>query len=360
MTNFSTIETALSAIRQGKMVIVVDSPDRENEGDFIMAAEWVTPEAVTFMAEQARTLITLSIDYITAKRLELMPLTQTNTSLHSTPFAMTVDAREHTTTGSSAFDRALTIKKIVDPSSSAGDFARPGHVFPLIARDGGVLQRVGHTEAAYDLARLSGCKPAGLLSEIMMPSGKMACLPELIELGRKFGMPIITIEDLIVYRLRNERTVVPGPSESVGPAGNQWTLHRFHDVVDGTTHQAFVFGDIARLAPVPVRVEAGSVAALFTLTEISGKKGSIHSAVEIITKAGAGVIVIINRPQPSYENTLGVRHNAEAEFREYGTGVQILLALGISTVKVITYKVKDYVAIEGFGIEITGTIVPTD
>ena len=204
---FNTIEEAIEDIKNGKIVIVVDDEDRENEGDFIIAAEKVTPEAVNFMAKYGRGLICVAITELRARELELEPMVDFNTSKHNTAFLVSVDYIRGTTTGISAFDRAKTIQAIVDPNSKPGDFAKPGHVFPLQAVEGGVLRRAGHTEAAVDLARLAGLYPAGVLCEIMNDDGTMARVPELFKIAKKFGLKIITIKDLISYRLKREKLI---------------------------------------------------------------------------------------------------------------------------------------------------------
>ncbi len=252
---FAPIEDAIEDIRQGKMVIVVDDENRENEGDFIMAAEKVTPEAINFMAKYGRGLICLALTEDRFRELQLeLPID--NTSKHGTNFGIPIDAKEGTTTGTSAYDRATTILKAADPNSKAEDFAKPGHVYTLMARNGGVLRRAGHTEASVDLARLAGLQPAGVLCEVMDEDGSMARLPKLIEVARRFNLKIISIADLIEYRRKREKLVEKVVEVDLPTRWGFFRLHAYRDVITDEVHVALVKGDVRGKKNVLVRVHS--------------------------------------------------------------------------------------------------------
>ncbi|HIE06009.1 MAG TPA: 3,4-dihydroxy-2-butanone-4-phosphate synthase, partial [bacterium (Candidatus Stahlbacteria)] len=256
MTGFNSIESALRDLKKGKLVIVVDDEDRENEGDFIGAAEKVTPEMINFMAKQGRGLICLAVEGKRLDELQIPSMVSDNTSKMGTPFAVAIDAVQGTTTGISAYDRAVTIKKVLDPKARPEDFARPGHVFPLRASDGGVLRRAGHTEAAVDLARLAGLKPAGVLVEIMDEDGKMARLPKLKRLAHRFRLKLITIKDLIEYRRRREKLVERILTTKLPTRYGEYILHVYEDVLEHYHHLVLVKGEVSGKKNVLVRVHS--------------------------------------------------------------------------------------------------------
>jgi len=254
---FDTIESALEDIRQGKLVIVIDDEDRENEGDFIAAADKVTTEMINFITKEARGLLCVAITMERAKELQLDPMVQRNTSQHETNFTVSVDAiAEGVTTGISAYDRAMTIKMLGDPASHADSFSRPGHIFPLRAMDGGVLRRVGHTEAAVDLVRLAGCSPVGLLCEILHDDGSMARLAELLKFKEKFGLKLITIKDLVAYQMQRNKLVQRAVEANIPTAYGEFRLMAYESFTDNHNHMAFVKGDVSTDEPVLVRVHS--------------------------------------------------------------------------------------------------------
>ena len=254
--SFSTVEEAIEAIRRGRMVVVVDDEDRENEGDLIMAAQFATPEAINFMIKEARGLICVPMPREWAERLDLPPMVQPPRDHHETAFTVSVDAREGVTTGISAHDRARTIRLLADPEAKPEDFVRPGHVFPLVAVDGGVLRRAGHTEAAVDLCRLAGLRPVGVICEIMRDDGTMARLPDLQEFARKHGLPLITIADLIAYRKMREKLIRRVAEANLPTKFGHFRIVTFKDLVTRQEHVALVKGEVSGGEPVLVRVHS--------------------------------------------------------------------------------------------------------
>lgn len=255
--NFDSISEAIDDIREGKMVIVVDEPDRENEGDFIIAADKVTPESINFLSKYGRGLICMPIDVSYAKKMKLSMMESDNTSLHETPFTISIDYKHGTTTGISAMDRAKTVLGIVDPEAKPEDFARPGHIFPLVAHPGGVLCRAGHTEATFDLARMAGLNPAGVLCEILDDDGSTAKVPRLMEMAEEFDMKIITIKDLIDYRIQKETHVrLVAENIDLGEEMGDFDLKVYQNTLNGDMHYAFIKGEITEGEAFPVRVQA--------------------------------------------------------------------------------------------------------
>jgi 3,4-dihydroxy 2-butanone 4-phosphate synthase/GTP cyclohydrolase II len=367
---FTPIEEALDAIRAGRILIVVDDEDRENEGDFIMSAERVTPGAINFMAREGRGLICAPITGDRAAELRLEPMVTDNTALHETAFTVSVDARVGTTTGISAADRAATIRALVDPRTRPPDLARPGHVFPLIAKGGGVLRRAGHTEATVDLARLAGLAPAGILCEVVDDDGTMARLPRLLQIAQRHDLPIITIEDLIKYRRLKEKLVV---REAETPLPTEWGEFRL--ILYGTTindehHVALVRGDVGGNDDVLVRVHSSC----FTGDVLGSLRcdcgAQLHQAMRQVAAAGAGVILymhqegrgigLVNKLKAYMLQDQGmdtVEANEHLGFRpdprDYGIGCQILVDLGLSTLRLLTNNPQKRAAIEGYGLSIT-------
>ena len=297
MENFklNTIEEALEDFRNGQFVIVVDDEDRENEGDFIIAAEKITPEAVNFMLKNGRGVLCAPITLSRCKELELDPQVSANTSLLGTPFTVTIDKVEGCTTGVSTADRAATIKALADPASTPATFARPGHINPLYAQDNGVLRRAGHTEASIDLARLAGLYPAAALIEIMNEDGTMARMPQLVEIAKKNNLKIISIKDLIEYRLKKESLVEKGEEVDMPTAHGHFRLIPFRQKSNGLEHVALIKGEWNEDEPILVRVHSSCITGDIFGSQRCDCGAQLHQAMELIDKAGKGVIVYLNQ-----------------------------------------------------------------
>ncbi len=363
----NTIEEAIEVIRKGKVVIVVDDEDRENEGDFICAAECVTPEIINFMATHGRGLICAPIEEERARELDLWMMVPQNTSLHETAFTVSIDLIGHgCTTGISAHDRAKTIRALVDPDTRPEDFARPGHIFPLKAKKGGVLRRTGHTEAAIDLARLAGFYPAGVLVEILNEDGTMARLPQLVEIARKHDLKIITIKDLVAYRMRTERLVRREIDVSVESKWGQVEVLAFTQITTGDTHLAFKFGEWDPDEPVLVRAYSGYETGAILGFLFEGHGQNIERAFDIISREGKGVVLYMRHSEKdnfilSQLQAWKARQEGkevqplpkkEMEQRDYGVGAQILHDLGVRKIRLLTNNPRRRVGMIGFGLEV--------
>ena len=371
--NLKSIELAIEDFRQGKFVIVVDDEDRENEGDFITAAETITPEKVNFMLQNGRGVLCAPITISRAEELQLPHQVEENTSMLGTPFTVTVDLLEGCTTGVSAHDRAATIRALADPNRKPSDFGRPGHINPLYAQDKGVLRRAGHTEAAIDLARLAGLQPASALIEILNEDGTMARMPQLQEVAKRFGLRIITIKDLISYRLQRESLVEKGVEADMPTEHGHFRIVPFRQKSNGLEHVALFKGEWEKDEPILVRMHSSCMTG-----DIFGSKRcdcgeQLHKAMELIEKEGKGVIVYLNQEgrgiglmnkiaayklQEQGDDTVdaNIHLGFRPDERDYGVGAQILRCLGVTKIRLITNNPVKRVGLEAYGLEIVGNV----
>ncbi|WP_142846884.1 3,4-dihydroxy-2-butanone-4-phosphate synthase [Telmatospirillum sp. J64-1] len=353
----SSIDEIIEEARNGRMFILVDDEDRENEGDLVIPAQMATPDAINFMAKHGRGLICLSLTRQRIEELGLPLMAQENASRHQTAFTVSIEAREGVTTGISASDRARTVAVAIDPAKGRADLATPGHVFPLVARDGGVLVRAGHTEAAVDISRLAGLNPSGVICEIMNDDGTMARMPDLVKFAQYHGLKIGTIADLIAYRRKHDKIVERKLDSRFNSLyGGEWRMVVYVNTVAYAEHIALVKGDLGVDGPVPVRVHALNVLDDVLGDRDSHKTGELHAAMRMIAERGRGVVVLIREPKP---NSLTERVRARldgggqgSELRDYGIGAQILLDLGVRDMILLSNTKKTIIGLEGYGLSV--------
>ena len=350
----SSVEEIIDDARNGRMFVLIDHEDRENEGDLVIPAQMATPDAINFMATHGRGLICLALTSERVDQLGLELMSTNNSSRHETAFTISIEAREGVTTGISAHDRARTVAVAIDASKGPSDLATPGHVFPLRARSGGVLVRAGHTEAAVDIARLAGLNSSGVICEIMNEDGTMARLPELIGFAQRHGLKIGTISDLIAYRRRNDNLVRSGePIKILSEFGGEWDMRVYEDETHGDQHIVLSKGDLTGDAPVLVRMHAMDPMLDIVGVGPRGRADEFGAAMEMVAKEGRGVVVLLRDTAMKIENTDNV---SPRTLRQYGLGAQILSSLGLSKLELLTNSpTPKVVGLEDYGLEITST-----
>ena len=364
----NTIQEAIADIKAGKVIIVVDDEDRENEGDFVCAAESITPEIINFMATHGRGLICTPLDEKRADELGLPLMVSSNTALHETAFTVSIDLiGQGCTTGISAYDRATGIRAVVNPSTQAADFARPGHIFPLRAKTGGVLRRTGHTEASVDLARLAGFAPVGVLVEILNEDGSMARLPQLLEIAKKHHIKIISIDDLVAYRMKHERIVQRAASSHIATKYGTFEVIAFSELSNNETHIALKMGNWEQDEAVLVRVQS-STEATELLGPILGCSDTTDAALQYIANEGKGLLLLMRQREKNPLLAELLRQHAisadttvftktSMDQRDFGIGAQILRDLGVSKIKALTQHPTRRVGLIGYGLEIVEHVI---
>jgi 3,4-dihydroxy 2-butanone 4-phosphate synthase / GTP cyclohydrolase II len=365
----NTIEEAIDAIRSGKIIIVVDDEDRENEGDFICAADLVTPEMINFMATHGRGLICTPIEEKRADELELKPMVPQNTALHETAFTISIDLLgQGCSTGISAYDRATGMRWLTNAAAQASDYARPGHIFPLRAKTGGVLRRTGHTEAAVDLARMAGLYPAGVLVEILNEDGTMARLPQLIEIAKKHNLKIVSIDDLVAYRMRTERLIKREMSVKLPSKYGELEVFAYQQLTSGDIHLAIKKGNWQPDDAIAVRVQSSTEPNDILGSLFDGAENALHQAFEVIQKEGKGLFLYMYQAEKGHSMLQRLKaykaqqerqappQYSDMDQRDYGVGAQILRDLGVCKIRLITRSKKRRIGLIGYGLEIVDVI----
>jgi 3,4-dihydroxy 2-butanone 4-phosphate synthase/GTP cyclohydrolase II len=370
---FASIEDALDAVRSGRMIIVVDDEDRENEGDLTIAAEKITPDAINFMARYGRGLVCVSMTAARLDHLEIPLMVNQNTTTLNTAFCVSIEAKKDVSTGISASDRAATVLAAIDPTTRPSDLARPGHMFPLRARDGGVMVRAGQTEAAVDLARIAGLYPAGVICEIMNEDGTMARVPELTKFARRHGLPLVTIQDLIQYRMRTERLVKRVAMADLPAEHGAFRIVAYENQIDNETHVALVHGEIGEGLDILVRVHSKCLTGDVFHSIRCDCGAQLNAALLRIAKEGRGVLLYLNQEGRGIGLANKIRAYAlqdqgldtveanehlgfKADQRDYGIGAQILSDIGVRTMRLLTNNPRKFVGLQGYGLSVSDAV----